>query len=279
MDKIKLISDGTCDLSEELLEKLNIKTISLGLNFGEEHYVIGENIDNKQFYEKMKESKELPKTFCPSPNKFIEYYKGEEQILVLTLSSKLSGIYNSAILAKDLYLSENKEKDIRIIDTTTGCIGAGLLFIKAAKMIKEGKSLDEICENIEKIKDDIHFYGALNTLDNAIKGGRVNPIAGKLINALNLKAIIQIKDGEVKPINKARGESNSIKKVADYITSNVSDVKDKILCIVHANCPEKATKLLDIIEKTHKFEEVYISEVGPAMGTYTSEGAVLAAVL
>lgn len=279
MDKIKLISDGTCDLSEELLEKLNIKTISLGLNFGDEHYVIGENIDNKQFYEKMKESKELPKTFCPSPNKFIEYYKGEEQILVLTLSSKLSGIYNSAILAKDLYLSENKEKDIRIIDTTTGCIGAGLLFIKAAKMIKEGKSLDEICENIEKIKDDIHFYGALNTLDNAIKGGRVNPIAGKLINALNLKAIIQIKDGEVKPINKARGESNSIKKVADYITSNVSDVKDKILCIVHANCPEKATKLLDIIEKTHKFEEVYISEVGPAMGTYTSEGAVLAAVL
>lgn len=279
MDKIKLISDGTCDLSEELLEKLNIKTISLGLNFGEEHYVIGENIDNKQFYEKMKESKELPKTFCPSPNKFIEYYKGEEQILVLTLSSKLSGIYNSAILAKDLYLSENKEKDIRIIDTTTGCIGAGLLFIKAAKMIKEGKSLDEICENIEKMKDDIHFYGALNTLDNAIKGGRVNPIAGKLINALNLKAIIQIKDGEVKPINKARGESNSIKKVADYITSNVSDVKDKILCIVHANCPEKATKLLDIIEKTHKFEEVYISEVGPAMGTYTSEGAVLAAVL
>lgn len=279
MDKIKLISDGTCDLSEELLEKLNIKTISLGLNFGDEHYVIGENIDNKQFYEKMKESKELPKTFCPSPNKFIEYYKGEEQILVLTLSSKLSGIYNSAILAKDLYLSENKEKDIRITDTATVCIGAGLSFIKAAKMIKEGKSLDEICENIEKIKDDIHFYGALNTLDNAIKGGRVNPIAGKLINALNLKAIIQIKDGEVKPINKARGESNSIKKVADYITSNVSDVKDKILCIVHANCPEKATKLLDIIEKTHKFEEVYISEVGPAMGTYTSEGAVLAAVL
>ena len=280
MDKIKIITDGSCDLSHEVLNKFNINVVPLGVSFGEEHYTAGVDIDNKEFYAKMKESKELPKTFCPSPENFCKEYQCEEdKIIVIALSSKLSGTYNSASLARDLYLSEHKEKDIRVIDSMTGSIGAGLLLIKAAKMISEGKDIDEIVEAIENLKEKISLYGTLETLENAIKGGRINPLAGKIIGALNFKAIVQIKDGVVKPIDKARGESNSIKKVANYITSSIEDTKDKILCLMHANCPEKAHKLLSIIEKTHKFDEVYISEVGPVMGTYTSEGAVLGAVL
>lgn len=280
MDKIKIITDGSCDLSHEVLNKFNINVVPLGVSIGEEHYTAGVDIDNKEFYAKMKESKELPKTFCPSPENFCKEYQCEEdKIIVIALSSKLSGTYNSASLARELYLSEHKEKDIRVIDSMTGSIGAGLLLIKAAKMISEGKDIDEIVEAIENLKEKISFYGTLETLENAIKGGRINPLAGKIIGALNFKAIVQIKDGVVKPIDKARGESNSIKKVANYITSSIEDTKDKILCLMHANCPEKAHKLLSIIEKTHKFDEVYISEVGPVMGTYTSEGAVLGAVL
>ena len=280
MDKIKIITDGSCDLSHEVLNKFNINVVPLGVSFGEEHYTAGVDIDNKEFYAKMKDSKELPKTFCPSPENFCKEYQCEEdKIIVIALSSKLSGTYNSASLARDLYLSEHKEKDIRVIDSMTGSIGAGLLLIKAAKMISEGKDIDEIVEAIENLKEKISFYGTLETLENAIKGGRINPLAGKIIGALNFKAIVQIKDGVVKPIDKARGESNSIKKVASHITSSIEDTKDKILCLMHANCPEKAHKLLSIIEKTHKFDEVYISEVGPVMGTYTSEGAVLGAVL
>lgn len=280
MDKIKIITDGSCDLSHEVLNKFNINVVPLGVSFGEEHYTAGVDIDNKEFYAKMRESKELPKTFCPSPENFCKEYQCEEdKIIVIALSSKLSGTYNSASLARDLYLSEHKEKDIRVIDSMTGSIGAGLLLIRAAKMISDGKDIDEIVEAIENLKEKISFYGTLETLENAVKGGRINPLAGKIIGALNFKAIVQIKDGVVKPIDKARGESNSIKKVANYITSSIEDTKDKILCLMHANCPEKAHKLLSIIEKTHKFDEVYISEVGPVMGTYTSEGAVLGAVL
>ena len=280
MDKIKLITDGSCDLSDEVLNKFNINVVPLGVSFGEEHYTAGVDIDNKEFYAKMKESKELPKTFCPSPENFCKEYQCEEdKIIVIALSSKLSGTYNSASLARDLYLSEHKEKDIRVIDSMTGSIGAGLLLIKAAKMISEGKDIDEIVEAIENLKEKISFYGTLETLENAIKGGRINPLAGKIIGALNFKAIVQIKDGVVKPIDKARGESNSIKKVASHITTSIEDTKDKILCLMHADCKEKAEKLLSTIEKTHQFDEVYISEVGPVMGTYTSQGAVLAAVL
>lgn len=280
MDKIKIVTDGSCDLSHEVLKKFNINVVSLGVSFGEKHYIPGVDIDNKEFYAKMRESKELPKTFCPSPENFSKEYQCEEdKIIVITLSSKLSGTYNSAVLAKDLYLSEHKEKDIRVIDSMTGSIGAGLLLIKASKMVSEGKNIDQIVETIENVKEKISFFGTLETLENAIKGGRINPLAGKVIGALNFKAIVQITDGVVKSIDKARGESNSIKKVANYITSNIEDTKDKMLCLMHANCPEKADKLLSIIEKTHHFNEVYISEVGPVMGTYTAEGAVLGAVL
>ena len=182
MDKIKIITDGSCDLSHEVLNKFNINVVPLGVSFGEEHYTAGVDIDNKEFYAKMKESKELPKTFCPSPENFCKEYQCEEdKIIVIALSSKLSGTYNSASLARDLYLSEHKEKDIRVIDSMTGSIGAGLLLIKAAKMISEGKDIDEIVEAIENLKEKISFYGTLETLENAIKGGRINPLAGKII--------------------------------------------------------------------------------------------------
>ena len=178
-----------------------------------------------------------------------------------------------------LILPLRYNKKIEIIDTKTGSILHGQLIVKAAKLVEEGKSFEEIVKTIEKIREDKEFFGSLETLENAVKGGRISPLAGKIIGALNFKAIVQIKDGAVKPVDKARGESNSIKKVASHITTSIEDTKDKILCLMHADCKEKAEKLLSTIEKTHQFDEVYISEVGPVMGTYTSQGAVLAAVL
>ena len=164
MDKIKLITDGSCDLSDEVLNKFNINVVPLGVSFGEEHYTAGVDIDNKTFYAKMKESAELPKTFCPSPESFSKEYQGEEKVIVITLGAKLSGTYNSAVLARDLYLSDHEEKEIRVIDSNTGSIGVGLLLIKASKMISEGKDIDEIVNTIENLKDKISFYGTLETL-------------------------------------------------------------------------------------------------------------------
>ena len=280
MDKIKIITDGSCDLSHEVLNKFNINVVPLGVSFGEEHYTAGVDIDNKEFYAKMKDSKELPKTFCPSPENFCKEYQCEEdKIIVIALSSKLSGTYNSASLARDLYLSEHKEKDIRVIDSMTGSIGAGLLLIKAAKMISEGKDIDEIVEAIENLKEKISFYGTLETLENAIKGGRINALAGKLINALNFKVIVKIGNGEVKPCDKARGDNNSMKKVVENVCDSIKEGEVKSLAIVHANCLDKALKVKEMMLKNHDFESIMISDLGAVMGTYTSKGAILISVL
>ena len=243
---IKIITDGSCDLPKEVIERVNPGIIGINVCFGEESYIGGVEIDDKTFYEKMKVSKELPKTSSPSPDRFIEAYKCEEdEILVFTLTSKLSGTHSNAVLAKTMYLEEHPDKRIEVIDTQSGSIGVALMMLKCNELIEQGKTMDEILNEIEKYKKDIIFFGALDTLENAIKGGRVNPI----------------------------------KKALDYVKSHVNDEKEKTIIIAHANCPEKAHKIKSIIEEDSNFKEVLIASIGPIMGTFTAEGAILVAVL
>ncbi|HBF4284274.1 DegV family protein [Clostridioides difficile] len=276
MDKIKLIVDSACDLPDDIIEKYNIEVVGLNVSFGEESYISGKEIDNETFYRKMSESKVLPKTSCPSPDKFLEaYHCQEESVLVINISSGLSGTYNSALLAKDMFEKEGNNKKVEVIDSLSGSIGIGQLVLKAAILIKEGKEIEEIVSIINKYKDNPPFFGTLETLENAIKGGRINPIAGKIINTLNFKAIIQVSDGVVTPIDKARGEGNSLKKLITLVESKIKDKEEKVLFIGHANCPEKAQKVREVMEKDVKYKDVVICEVGSVMGTYTSKGAIL----
>lgn len=279
---IRVIIEGSTDFPKELLDEMGVKVVGINIAFGEENYIGGEEITEEAFYEKMKGCKELPKTSSPSPERFIEMFDcEEEEILIITLTSKLSSTYSSAVLAKNIYLEHNpeSEKRIAVVDSLSGSIGVGLMVYKANKLIEEGKCLKEVVEYLEDIKGDIAFYGALDTLENAIKGGRVNPIAGKLINALNFKVIIEISEGLVKPIDKARGEGNSMKKLFEKVKNNVHDIKNKTLVIGHSNCKEKAEKIAKHIEENYEHKDIIISSIGPVMGTYTSEGAILIAVL
>ena len=278
MNKIKLITDSSCDLNKDIIEKYNIHVVPLNVHFGEDTYMDGE-LDKKEFYDRMSTSKELPKTSCPSPEKFMSSYEGDENVIVFTIASKLSGTYSTAILAKNMILEDNPNKKIAVIDTDTGSIAQGQYVVKAAKLIAEGKSFEEVVEAIETLKKDHFFYGSLETLDNAIKGGRVNPVAGKLINVLNMKMIVKVGNGEVKPIDSARGSNNSIKKVIGKISDVISEGNYTSLAIAHANCLDKAEKIKEMILKDHKFDEITISEIGSVMGVYAAEGAVLVSVL
>ncbi|MBC8630185.1 DegV family protein [[Eubacterium] tenue] len=279
MSKIKIITDSSCDLNKDIVERYNIGVVGLNVSFGKDTYVDGE-ISNEDFYKRMANEKELPKTSCPSPDKFTKAYNcDEDEVLVITITSKLSATYSTAVLAKNMFLEENSNKNIKIIDSESGSIGQGLLVVKAAQLAEKGMSLDEIANEIEKLKKDIVFFGALETLENAIKGGRINPLAGKLINALNFKVIIQVIDGVVKPVDKARGDNNSIKKVIENILKSVGENKNKVLAIGHANCLEKALKVKEIMIKENNFKDVTISEVGSVMGTYASKGAILISIL
>lgn len=279
MKNIKIVTDSSCDLNKDIIDRYNIEIVSLNVAFGDDIYVDGE-IENHEFYKMMDNSPILPKTSCPSPEKFMNSYEGEEDnIIVITLASKLSGTYSTAVLAKKLFEEKYPNKNVVVIDTETGSIGQGLLVTKAAQLAEEGKSFEEIVKTIESIKGDIVFYGALDTLENAIKGGRINPLAGKLINALNFKVIIKVANGEVKPCDKARGDNNSMKKVVENVLNSIEGKEVKSLAIAHADCLEKANKVKEMMLKNNEFEDITISDIGSVMGTYASKGAILISVL
>lgn len=274
MSNIKLITDGSCDLPNEIIEKYNISVISLNIFFGEESYI--DNVDNDKFYEKMKNSKELPKTASPSPQRFMEeFICDENEILVISLSSGLSSTYNSALIGKHMYLEENKEKRIEIIDSKTGSMGEGLLVLKAARFIKEGKDIDYIVNEIKKEVENSFTYVALNTIENAVKAGRISSIKGKIAEVLNLKVIVKVDDGLVKIFDKARGERKCLNKLMNIIEYTGINTSEKILAIAHANALDKALNLKEMITEKFSFKEIVISQIGSTMGTYTSEGAVL----
>ena len=278
---IRIITDNSCDLSLDIIKKYNIGIVPLNVSIDGENYKDTE-MDLKDFYSKMKASKELPKTSCPSPDVFASLYNcKEDNVIVFTLTSRLSATYSTAVLGKNLF-EENNDKRVEIIDTETGTVGHGLLIVKTAQLIEEGKlSFDEILEAIKIMKEEVELYGTLDTLENAVKGGRMSPLKGKIANALNLKGLVHVEDGLVVPFGTARGENNSLKKVVENIldVAKSRNRDDLTINIGHANCPTKAEKVKDMLTSEYNFKEVIISEVGPAMGTYTAEGAILVSVL
>ena len=276
MSKVRIVTDRASDLPDNIAAKYGIEIAEMDVAFGEDVYYAGKGITIEDFYARMKKEKELPKTSCPSPDKFLEIYKKEDSdVLVLTLTSKLSATYNCAVLADDMYSEEEHINRVKIIDTMSGSIGQGILAVYAAQLAEQGKNLDEISEEIEKLIDNTKFIGVLQTLENAIKGGRISKLAGSIINTFNFKALVQIDDGLVKPFDKARGENGSMKKLVDLFLEGASDTENKTLFIGYSNCLAKAEKVRDMILERKIYREVVFCGIGTVMGTYTSDGCVL----
>lgn len=278
MSKIKIIVDQALDIPKYILDRYDISVVNLNVAFGDE---IVNHFTNEQFYEKMRTSPILPKTSCPSPDAFLEEYKSaDKDIVVITLSKELSGTYSSAILAKDLYFQEASDKKIEVVDSTNGSIGAALLAIKTANYINEDMSYEEVVLKTKKLSETLIHYGMLETLENAVKGGRISKTKGFVANALNLKPIIQI-EKTVFVVDKARGTKNSIKKMLDILEQKVIElgIKPTILGLAHSNDIEKAEMVRDMILEKYDFEEVIIAEIGPIIGTYTAEGGILVSVI
>lgn len=278
MEKIRIIVDQALDMPEYIVERYGISVVNLNVTFGDEQAI---NISNKEFYEKMKSSTVLPKTSCPSPDAFLEEYKkGDGDIIVVTLSKELSGTYGSAVLAREIYISEGLQKNITIIDSTNGSIGSALLVIKIAELLRDGKTLEDILAYSDKAISEMVHYGTLETIENAVKGGRISKTKGFVVNALNLKPIVKV-EKTVFVVDKGRGTRNSLKKMVELVENDIVKYNKKvtIMGIAHSNDIEKAELVKSMMIEKYDFEEIIIAEIGPIIGTYTAEGAVLLSVI
>lgn len=202
--KIKILVDSASDIDLEEAKKLNIEMISMEIGFGEDIFLDGVNLSYRQFYEKLIESSEIPKTSLINEFRFDEVFNRliEEgfEVLCITMSSKLSGTFNAAQKASEKYNGK-----VQVVDSLNVCVAERLLVLLALRLIEKNLSLQEIVNELNNKKHNIHLLALLNTLKYLQKGGRISAVKAFAGEIMNIKPVIAIVDGEVKLIGKAMG--------------------------------------------------------------------------
>lgn len=268
MEKIKIITDSTADLNKEIIEKYDLEVIPLVVNFGEESYMDGVDIDIHEFLKRIKEGDTFPTTTQINPYRFYEYYKKyiDEgyKIISIHISSKMSGTYGSACMAKDMLGTD----DIIVIDSLNVTAGLGLLAIKAVELKEKGYNIYEIEEKINEIIPHVKSAYVFSSLDNLVKGGRLSKTAGAIGNFLGIKLILEAVNGEMAVMNKVRGTKKAIRTVL----KELEKMNNKERCILlHIDNHDVLPVLREeLINRQSNYIEC---EVGCVVGTHSGPDA------
>ena len=287
---IKIITDSGSDILTDTYE--DVRVVPLHVSFEEEHYLDGVDLSHETFYEKLIETDVLPKTSQISPYEFLEAYQeefdagqkkmaeetdGEEeavQLLVITLSSKLSGTYQSACIAAEEY-----ENQVYVVDSESVAVGERCLVMRALELVQMGKSIDEVVTCLEKEKKELQVIALLDTLEYLKKGGRISATAAMLGGALSIKPVVGVEDGEVVVLGKAHGSNNG-KNLLIQRTQSVGGIDfSRPFCLGYTGLSDRLIrKYIDdshiLWEKDRKKEELPVVSIGAAIGTHVGPGAI-----
>ena len=242
--------------------------------------IVDESIPQKELLRKIAASPECPKSSCPSPEAYIELFKCEaEQVYVVTLSSELSGSYNSALLGVKLYKEEYGEKDIYIFDSKSASVGQTNICREIEWCESQGKSFTETVEWVEEFIAKQNIYFVLESLETLRKNGRLTGIKSVLATALNIKPIMSANEhGVITQLSKARGVKKALDKMVEIMLENVKEPENKVLGIAHCNNPERAELVKQMVESQIKFKDIYIAETSGISTLYAADGGIIISV-
>lgn len=276
--KFKIIADSSCDLTDEMKKNMNVEIVPLTLRLEDKEYIDNESLDIKEYIKNMEECKTSPKTSCPSPSDFMKKYEGDESIFVITLSSKLSGTYQSAIIAKDMYLEKNKDKFIHVFDSLSASSGESLICKNIYELIQNGADEAEVVQKITEFISKMKTFFLLESLEHLAKAGRLHPLIVKIASVLDIKPIMGSDGfGNIKLVEKHRGYNRAFSKFIEVIGKEADDFSDKILAIAHCNNIENALILKEEAQKKYNFKEIFIVEMAGLSTTYSdNRGLVIA---
>ncbi len=277
MAKIALVADSTADLPEDVRKEWDIHVIPLKVRFGSEEYLDHE-ITSEEFYRRLEEADELPRTSQPSPEEFMSLYEellqDYQEIISVHLSSALSGTLNAANIAK-----ERLKAKVHIVDSKTISLGFGLMVVDIARRIQEGMDSVQIMGSLSKVRQNIETLFTLNTLEYLQKGGRIGRVQGFLGSVLNIKPVVRVGDDGV---YQTYGNARSQKKALDLIVSAVDKLaegrKKVHLVVGHGAGLQAAKYLQEALESALQIKTGLFTQVGPVIGVHTGPGTVGAAV-
>jgi len=279
--KYTIITDSCCDLYDKDLtgEKIDFHVVPLTLLLGEDEYVDDEKLDTGVFVQKMVACKSHAHTACPSPEAYAQIMRKSDNIIILTVSSKLSGTYASAMAAAETVKSEFPTKKIFVLDTLSASAGQVHLCFKARDLIESGKyNFDEICVKLTEIRSKTRARFLLQDLNNLVKSGRMSSVVGRLLNTAKIKLICGDNGaGEIKKYTMAMGTKSGLLKIAEMPCAELGDQKDSPIVISHVRNEADATFLKGLLESKSGFKNITIRLMRGVATLYASDKGIVVA--
>ncbi|MCR5791564.1 MAG: DegV family protein [Lachnospiraceae bacterium] len=271
-----VIGDSCTDLTKEQKAAGEIRLVPLTLDVNDEVFIDDETFSQEKFLAAMKESPVCPKSACPSPGAYMKHFDESDEIYVITLSARLSGSYNSAELAKEMYVEEHGEKDIFVIDSRSASVGQTLIAMKIQELKEAGKSFDEVCNEVLQYRNDLQTKFVLESLDNLRKNGRLTNLQAILANALNIKPVMKgTYEGEIDKVDQARGIKKALLRMVDLIVQDAEHPEDRILGISHCNNLERAHFVKEELAKRIQFKDTIIVDTAGVSSLYANDGGII----
>ena len=273
---VKVVTDSTADLPPALAKELGITVVPLNVHFGTEVYRDGVEIFPDEFYRRLVSSPRLPTTSQPTVGDFLRSYRelsqDTDEILSVHISAKLSGTMNSATQAREQFQGDCR---IEIMDSLQGSLGLGMAAIAAGRAAQRGAGLDEVVEDTRRAIPQVRFFGLLDTLKYLEKGGRIGKAQAFAGSLLQIKPILTTKDGEVHPLERARSRAKGIERLYQLAQEHMPVDG---LAVAYSTTPDDAQALAQRLKPLLPGGEVFVSQVGPVVGTYLGPGILAIAL-
>lgn len=269
MQKVKIITDSSCDLELSYLKELSVDMSPLVTILEDGEFLDRVEIGPSEFYSKLSSVKKIPTTSQASPASFKKQFsdalENDMEVLCIAFSSKLSGTYQSALIAKEML--ENDDR-IEVIDTLCASVGQGLLVEKAALMAKEGKDRKEISITIKDMASKMQHLIAVGSLDMLKMGGRISSSQAAIGGLLNVKPILHVVDGVIMPLEKCRGKKGVIKKLVQLIEERGEDIQNQRIGLSYSQDKDFALEVAEELKNKLNIENILITEIGSVIGSH-----------
>lgn len=276
MGKIHVVTDSGSDLPQEVREQFGIHVVPLSIQFGDDIYLDGIDMQIDEFYRRLRSGDVLPSTCQPSPADFVKLYESlaepGDSIISVHLSSKLSGTYQSAVLASTML----PDLDITVLDSQSASFGIALAAIAAAEAVKAGKEKDAVIASAQQVIDTLAVYFMVDTLEFLKRNGRIGRASAMVGTLLNIKPILTLEDGVVTPFEKVRGRAKSIKRIVDAVGEYQRKTPEKKLRlgITHSDALADAEALSKTIQEQVPVQDLFIAPIGPTIGVHVGPGTL-----
>ena len=277
----KIIIDSCGEIPQNLKADGRFVNVPLTLEINGEEIIDDETFDQASFLEKVASSPTGPKSACPSPAAYMQAMESDaDDIYVITLSAQLSGSYNSAILAKNLYEEEleddDREAQIHVFDSKSASIGETLIGLKIAELEDAGCSFEEVVEQVEAYIAEQHTFFVLETLETLRKAGRLSNLKAMIAGTLNIKPVMGSTDeGSIQQLGQARGMMKALDKMVECLMATAIHPESKILAISHCNAPQAAQQLKERALKACSFKDVLVMDTRGVSSMYANDGGLI----